>query len=407
MNSSNKTNKTSVGSAVTDNDDLVDYLYVYLVTSTSLIGFFLNLLCIFIFLKKKLRKSGNLNDYLLFNTINAAFYVCINGFTGLTRCGSICSTANTYEAKAYELYGIFIFSNASFFFGTLIQLALSLNQILVIKHNFCLCSKFNSIPSMFVCFVALLLSILYSLPSFFSRYINLSVRNITKKFEQNETQMVIGQSKKYSLPLSDLGLNDVYSIMMSIFYICCNDFVLIIVLIINIYLVKELRKCMNKKRLLLIYKNPSNSNKQEHSSVDTNANINQSIGKPINNNNSSNRIITDEPRTITQVNRTSNLNNKRKEKDMKNAEIRSFVQIIWLSLLFFSSRIIYTILNIIQFFRIDKTVFKYIGFTYFAWANLVHGSFFFVYFFSNKTFKKQTLELITFRKKREKEEVSR
>jgi hypothetical protein len=389
MNSSIKTNKTIIGSVLTENDDLVDYLYVYFVTTTSFIGFLLNLVCVVIFLRKELRKTGNLNDYLLCNTINAAFYVSINGFTGLTRCGSICSTANTYEAKAYELYGIFIFSNASFFFGTLIQLALSLNQILVIRKNFCLCSKFNSISSKLVCFVALLLSLLYSIPIFFSRYIHLSVRNITQKVGTNESEIIIGLSKKYSLPLSDLGSNDVFSIVMSVFYICCNDFVLIIVLIINIYLIKELKRCMNKKRLMLIYNNQINLNKQEHSSVDTNANINST------NSNKSNE-------TNQQINETCNSMNKRKEKDMKNAEMRGFVQIIWLSLLFFSSRIIYTLLNIIQFFRINKTVFKYIGFTYFAWANLVHGSFFFVYFFSNKLFKKQTLEMIALKKRRHK-----
>ena len=101
------------------------YYYFYLHPVLTMISFVSNSVCAVVFAQRELRTAGPFFQYSLVNSIISATGMIVATGMSFSRCGFKCNWSNSYESQVYELYGVMLLCNSTFFASSLIQIAIS------------------------------------------------------------------------------------------------------------------------------------------------------------------------------------------------------------------------------------------------------------------------------------------
>jgi hypothetical protein len=235
---------------------LNDSIIVYILPIINIYSFSCNFISVIILSKSKL--IGDINNYMLVESIITSLYCLISSFISLIRCGSMCPWGYDYYSKIYELY-VFIYMGESIeFFKFLINLIMS-----IIKYrSFSIQSRNRTYDKKKFCliiFFSIMISFMINiLPTFCGKTI-LEIAN----YEKNQSANNSGYKKQILFILDrNKSKNDSFNSSINIIFPFLLLILLIIILIINIMISLELKKFHARKLSTIAVNNLGNlSNK--------------------------------------------------------------------------------------------------------------------------------------------------
>ena len=227
-----------------------DSLVVYILPIINIYSFCCNVITAMILSKSKL--TGDVNQYMLVESIITSIYCLISSFISIIRCGTLCPWGYDYLSKLYELY-IFIFVGDSIeFFKFIINLIMS-----IIKYR-SFSIQIRNQPNnkknfYFILFSTIMISFIINiLPTYFCGSIVETTRlQSNQSFEKSTIKATfILARNNYK---NDLFKNIIKMIVPSLFLI-----LLISIVILNLMISFELKRFHIRKLSTISLNNSSN-----------------------------------------------------------------------------------------------------------------------------------------------------
>ena len=218
-------------------EELQSPLYDWTIMLGSVIfilGVFLNLICIIIFLNPKLKDSTY--RFMLANSVAEFCYTIICAFDIYLYCGRACEkNMATFEAQIYYIWFSEYFSSCMAVYCILIEIYISTKRYLLIVNKRILERFSNGL----VIFVLGIISILYYVPILFIYKI--------ESYEESENN----QTKTFYTTVSnEFGQTDAGRIIPTILSTVRAILVVVVLLIINIISSIAFKRHMKKKAML-------------------------------------------------------------------------------------------------------------------------------------------------------------
>ena len=213
----------------------VEYYYRYVHPFAVCTAAFMNIICAVVFAQKDLLSLGPFYQYSLANSIGSPIGMLLLVAYTFSRCNSLCTEDFTSGAQLLELYGIIYACNALYFFGSLIQIAISFQLYFSVSQRF---KRLSSISPVKVILVFLVLGFAFGISIIFSfKIVTIEFLTISN-----------GKSTWDSVYAIYLDQSNSLIVYVSFFFIIfSNKIFLIILVVVNVLLYVELRKIMNKK----------------------------------------------------------------------------------------------------------------------------------------------------------------
>lgn len=112
-----------------------EYYYLYVHPVACLSAAFMSLTCVIVFAQKDLLSLGPFYQYSLTNSIGSSIAMFLLAGYAFSRCNSLCNVSKSLQSQLFELYGIFYMCNAMYFYGSLIQIAISVQLYLSVTQK--------------------------------------------------------------------------------------------------------------------------------------------------------------------------------------------------------------------------------------------------------------------------------
>jgi hypothetical protein len=334
-----------------------DYFFFYVHPAVMLFATILNVICSIVLAQKELRTSSAFFQYSLVNSVNSALGSFLAAFLFIVECGQLCTLwSGSYVGQMYKLIAVAFLVSTLYFFTSLIQLIISLHLYFKMKQQLNIISKGFSFT---LTLSMLIISISYG-ALFASRFRVLRVLH----------EDAHGYS--YEMHLKDeLHKNSINFILVLILTLL-NQIIFVVLVLINWLILIEIRRIIKKKHTIcvevnLIKRVLVTNSKETSSSSDL---FKYTTSKEFANQQLKYNGINDDS------------SNDRKVKK------KILIVFLWVSFVFCSSRLVHGISNMISLFQPFSFASKLWETVNFMWAGLVYSSYFFVYFCTNKLFKK-------------------
>jgi hypothetical protein len=148
----------------------LDTLHLYANTFFALLGFTFNLLSFVVFNKSDEFKHLSLYKYLRIYTLNSALtcLACAFLFTAFSK--RYFEWSNSYLTNAYALFVYLPLANTGYFFGTVLDILITLDRVTFLSGSVRRRVKntsFDTLNLHLTCFIAYILCLIFNLPYFF------------------------------------------------------------------------------------------------------------------------------------------------------------------------------------------------------------------------------------------------
>lgn len=347
-----------------DENKFKDVFYHYIFPLVSFIGCVQNILCAIVLSQKELRSAGAFFQYSLVNSINSALVTFLLFFMFLTNCGHICETSYSYISQLYNIIAILFIVSSLYCFSSLIQIAISFNLYFILLQK---CKRLNTVSPSLVMIISFLFSNIYGILFAISFRITPSTMITINKYNQKYVETT------YHIHLN--FHNKVLSFASMFIVIILNNVFLIILIVVNVLILYESRKLMERKKYL-----------GKNSFMTIMALTNPSVTVTRNNSNLGNELKV-KPCTVHPLQCSIEKEIKRRQRQNKKALRKILIMFLWISLIFCSSRFLFSIFCLALLFYPDTVFYSIMDFSNYFWASIVYSSYFYVYFKTNKTFR--------------------
>ena len=246
----------------------IDYLVIFIMTPASVIGFFLNIINFAIFLNKEFKTQ--LYDYLRIYCVNSAIVNFFSSFNVMYASKRFSALSNTYFVSFFACYIFGVLMPTANFIGSVLDLIISFDRILIFKPKYDLTNFKPKIIFMFVW----IFCIIVNSPFYFMHYpenVVLSLNNIT----------IINV---YFISGTQFSETIIGKVLTFVIYSIRDVATLLTEIILNIISIILLKKHLNQKSQCRSSKSIQShtiTNHKQFLSLDFNANIilNQRISK--------------------------------------------------------------------------------------------------------------------------------
>lgn len=205
----------------------------------GIIGTFLNILCaIVLFTNKSSDFSTPLYKYLRVYTINSAQTTFFVTFAFLGNTGHLIPFNYTYTSSAIFLYVIVPFSNLGYFYGTLLDILMTIDRIASMSPRLKSYIKLTPYQHCFICFV---ICLIVDMPFFFM----VAPNELTAPINSTH-QVTVWFTGVSEFSRTKIGHTMAYTV-----YILRDAFTMFIVIILNAISLYLLREYLSRKASLL------------------------------------------------------------------------------------------------------------------------------------------------------------
>lgn len=344
-----------------------DIFYQYIFPLVAFLACIQNILCVIVLAQKELRSSGAFFQYSLVNAINSSLVTFLLFFMCLTNCGHMCNTSYSYISQLYNIIAILFIVSTLYCFSSLIQISISFNLFLIIDHR---CKRLNCVSPNLVMVFSFLFSVIYGILFAISFRITPSTHITINKYNQKYVETT------YHIHLDFKNKALSFTTMFTV--IVLNNLFLILLVVVNVLILYKSRKLMERKILfpknafltlttqsLTMTRNTSHMTSHNQMSLRTRS----SIVHPI------------------QLKSIVECAIQKRQRQNKRALRKILIMFLWISLIFCSSRLLFSLFCFALLFYPDTIFFHVIDFSNYFWASIVYFSYFFVYYKTNKTFR--------------------
>ncbi|CAF0999487.1 unnamed protein product [Brachionus calyciflorus] len=216
----------------TRSNSLQLFINIYLLPVVSLIGFFLNVICVLVYRKILRKKPEILYKYLYINSISNSLAMFIDMFAPMALCGNDCKISQTYSAQFFYLYGFIYLADVFETFSSLIDIILTIDRYDQLTNKLRFLRK---VSYKLIILFLFLISLIYYIPFILKKKIvQLSYPENEKCFNTSEEVYILAQS---NFGKSKFGI---YFILIQL--ILSEVFVLCIMIIFNVLLLISLNR---------------------------------------------------------------------------------------------------------------------------------------------------------------------
>lgn len=353
-------------SRLIDKEDIIlSAYYYYVLPVIAFIATSQNLICVITLAQKELRNSSAFFKYSLVNSIISTITTLLSGFLFLIKCGSLCSTSQTYAGIVYEKYVSYLLIPFTLMFSSLLHLAISFDLYFVLIQK---SSIFTRASPYKVSFCVFIMCQFYTIVFSLGYEVSYQLTNTTST--NNQTVSIV----YYFISLRNQ--NQIFAFCRTFLLSIVNFGSMIMLLVLNILVLKEIRKLIDFKTHTAYRISNHNSNHSQHNS-------NENSG--FNNGNNNGQVGNNDFSVV--ANASTSVENHTKSHE-KKAQKKIFILFIWISLMFASTRLLFMAQNLIKYLiPPNSLVFDYVFIFYNSWGYLVYSSYFMLYMKTNRLFK--------------------
>lgn len=222
-----------------------DSLNVFVLPPICLAGMTLNLVCVLVVATQRKQRltSGALYSFVIATrSLADLVFLCINSFTCVIRCGSLCPHAYTFAAKVWELYVHLFVGNTLLLFATSLDLCLAFQRLVSFD------SSSRQVDFRLTCAIVLVVSVLLNVPSY------LLTRHVHVFAYLNKEQ----QTPLYQIGPNSMGKNDLVVGFLFALTLLRGLVPLVVLFLTNLSIAYKFRMYSKRKRKI----NPTSQSKK-------------------------------------------------------------------------------------------------------------------------------------------------
>jgi hypothetical protein len=213
------------------------YFYYYVNPFFAFFGSLQGLLITWVLAQKTIRSSQPFFQYSLLNSALIGLTTFILGLVLFSRCDNLCSSSNTFWAETFEKYGLVFISQSLQFSASLIQISASTQLYLSVSKRM---KKIHLVSPKKVMIIILLVSFLLGLSLLFVTNVN----NVT---------CINSASNAISYYYRTYNTSNTLLTAIATFILVVSNYIFVMIMVlVNILLYVELRRIMNRKRLIMV-----------------------------------------------------------------------------------------------------------------------------------------------------------
>jgi hypothetical protein len=208
--------------------DLNIIMNIYSIPIVSLIGFFLNIVCLIVLLSPKLK--GDTYKYLIFKTISHLIFQFATALTPMYRCTQ-CAVVSSLIVNIFRFGLNFCVINVVSTYANLSEIALTYDRLYLLKQQH---SKFLiKLPAFYTLIAFILIGIIANIPTFFAFGVGFNPNN-----------------NAYSFARTVFGLTSEFITYLFVFNLVQSLVVFIVLIFVNLLVTYEFKKYINRKKNL-------------------------------------------------------------------------------------------------------------------------------------------------------------
>lgn len=340
------------------------YFYYYVNPFFAFFGSLQGLLTTWVLAQKTIRSSQPFFQYSLLNSALIGLTTFILGFVLFSRCDTLCTSSNTFWAETLEKYGLIFISQSLQFSASLIQISASTQLYLSVSKRM---KKLRLVSPKKIMIIILLVSFLLGLSLLFVTNVN----NLT---------CLNSSSNAISYYYRTYNTSNTFLTAIATFILVVSNYIFVIIMVVvNVLLYVELRRIMNRKRLIML-------DGGGRSTVNKNRlGTKNSIGATVS--------VTGAVATV-KIGDVVVVNNKGRNNKEKESKQNALVMVLLVSIVFSVNRLSLVLVSVSALVASNSIFNVYLSAFSILMAPLTYTCQSFIFYRTNKVFRKQFNKII-------------